>query len=297
MNERPNIAIIVNPVAGSGRRGRLIERLRGRLEEGGHPCELVYPTGPDDLPKCVERHAVDGTIIALAGGDGTIRDALPGLMGRPNPLLLVPLGTENLLARHLGLRRDADALWDVLRHGRVAAMDLALLNGRPFATVLGVGFDAEVVERLARGRNGHITYLDYIGPFFETFFKYRFPAVRVVADGEEVCNEPALVFVGNISRYAIGLRILRRARWDDGLLDVCVIRCKHHARLLGHAWRALLNRHVEHPLVSYHQVRRVELESEQRLALQSDGDPAGELPARVEIAPGAINMYVPPPVG
>ena len=47
-------------------------------------------------------------------------------------------------------------------------------------------------------RCGHITYLDYVGPFFETFFKYRFPAVRVVADGEEVCNEPALVFVGNI---------------------------------------------------------------------------------------------------
>ena len=72
------------------------------------------------------------------------------------------------------------------------------------------------------------------------------------------------------------------------------MRCKHQGRLMGHALRTLLNWHVEHPLVSYHQVQHVKLESPERLALQTDGDPAGELPAEVDVAPAAIRLYLPP---
>ena len=102
------------------------------------------------------------------------------------------------------------------------------------------------------------------------------------------------MFVGNVPRYAIGLRILREARWDDGLLDLCIFRCAHRGQLMEHAFWTWLNWHVEHPRVTYKQVKRVRLESDEPLPIQSDGDPAGHLPADIEVVPRAINVMLPP---
>jgi diacylglycerol kinase family enzyme len=291
------VVVIVNPVAGSGAARGLVDEFCERVTGAGGRCDRLVPQCADELTRLVAEHADGRKVIALAGGDGTVRSALPGLAGSGNPLLILPLGTENLLATHAGLSADVDGLWQVYSHGRIAEYDLALLNGRPFATVVGVGFDAEVVAQLSRGRRGHITHFDYAWPIWQTFCRYQFPRVRVIADGEEVCNESALAFVGNIPRYAIGLQILRDAKWDDGLLDLCIFRCNHQARLMEHALWTLLNWHVEHDLVSYHQVKRVRIESETALPVQSDGDPAGTLPAEIEIRPGAIKLMVPPESG
>ncbi|MBU0640795.1 MAG: diacylglycerol kinase family lipid kinase [Planctomycetes bacterium] len=292
-----DVAIIVNPVAGSGKRGQVIEQFRARLLAEGHRCTMALTSGPADLTNLVRQKAVDETCIVIAGGDGTIRGALAGLMGRSNPVLILPLGTENILAKQLGIAPTFASLWRAFSSGQVTAFDLGTVNGQPFLTIVGAGFDAEVVARLSQRRRGHITHFDYFWPVWRTLCKYRFPPIRVLADGEEVCNEPALVFAGNIPRYAAGLRILRDARWNDGLLDLCIFRCRHQARLMEHAFWTWLNWHIEHPLVSYHQVKHVRIESETALPLQSDGDPAGELPAEVEVVPAALNLLVPPRAG
>lgn len=294
MEKSRKVAMIVNPVAGSGEARDVLTGLRERLLDAGHPCDTFVSESADDLERLVALHATGDTIIAVAGGDGTIHTALRGLLGKPNPLLIIPLGTENLLATQLGIYPDPESIWRTLTEGRQSPFDLALINGRPFATVVGAGFDAEVVARLTRDRRGHISYFDYFWPLWRTFWQYRFPSVRVIADGQMICDEPALVFVGNISRYATGLQILRHARWDDGLLDLCVMRCGHQGPLLEHAFWTLLNWHVEHPLVTYKQVRRVRIEADQPLPLQCDGDPAGELPAEIEVLPAAINVMVSP---
>lgn len=294
MSSRRSAMVIVNPVAGSGYAREIVASFRRRLDLTGVETELVVSSGPDELIRFASRPQTPETVVVVAGGDGTVRHALTALRGRPNPLLILPVGTENLLATQLGLLPDADALWNTFDLGRIAPLDLATVNGRLFATNVGVGFDAEVVRRVARNRRGHITHFDYFWPLWRTFWQYRFPRIRVVADGREMCDEPALVFVGNIPRYAIGLRILREASWDDGLLDLCIMRCSHQGPLLEHAFWTLLNWHVEHHAVIYQKVRRVELDSAERVLLQSDGDPAGELPAVVEVLPAAMRVLVPP---
>ena len=290
-----DVTIIVNPVAGSGHARELVTGFRARVRGAGYNCTIVTTTDADDLTRQVERHTAAGRLVAIGGGDGTIRAALVGVkLGSTAPLMLLPLGTENLLATQLGILPDLDLLWATFSAGRSTPFDLALVNGRPVATVIGAGFDAEVVARLAAERRGHITHLDYFWPLWRTFWEYKFPPIRVIADGEEISNEPALVFVGNIPRYAIGLQILREARWDDGKLDLCIMRCSHQGPLIGHAFWTFLNWHVEHPWVIYRQVERVRLESSEPLPMQCDGDPAGNLPADIEIIPAAVRFIVPP---
>jgi len=288
-----HLAIFVNPIAGSGRARGLLERFRAAAASAGFPSDLFVSPTRRQLPETIAQATRDGAIIAIAGGDGTIRNALPALLGRPNPVLILPFGTENMLAKQLRIRRRIPALLHTLNSGIEIPFDVAALNGRPYASVAGIGFDAEIVARVDRDRHGHLTHADYALPIWETLRRYHFPPVRAWADGRLICDEPALVFVGNIPRYAIGLRVLRNARWDDGLLDVCVFHCNHATRLLGHTFRTLLNVHLEHSRVRYCQARQVVVEADEALNVQTDGDPAGRLPAEFKILPAAIRLLVP----
>jgi YegS/Rv2252/BmrU family lipid kinase len=249
----------------------------------GHACQLAQ--------EAVKNAA---TLVASVGGDGTVAEVANGLAYSNVPLLIVPAGTENIIATELGLSNDTAQLDILLSRGKAHPVDMGCVNGRYFLAILGAGFDAEVVHRVHRTRQGHISHLSYFWPIWRTFWEYRFPALRVVADGELICDGPALTFVGNIARYAVGLRILRDASFDDGLLDLCVYPCRRQLRLMLHSANTMLKIHPERRSVIYRQCRNIEISSsDPSVPVQVDGDPGGYLPAKIEVCPGALSLLLP----
>ena len=90
--------------------------------------------------------------------------------------------------------------------------------------IKALNVDLDEIEAIILS-HGHIDHFDYFWPIWRTFWEYKFRPMCVEVDGEEIFDGPGLVFVGNISRYAIGLQILHYADFGDGLLDVCVYKC------------------------------------------------------------------------
>jgi diacylglycerol kinase family enzyme len=165
-------------------------------------------------------------------------------------------------------------------------VDVGMINGRHFLVVAGAGFDAEVVERLRDCRAGHITHLGYFWPIWRTFWEHRFPVITAEADGETIFEGQALVLVGNLPRYAVGLPIFPDARYDDGLLDVVIYPCAGRGRLVGHAINTILKRHYHRGGTLHHRCRTLRLRSPRRVPIEADGDHAGELPADISVQPG-----------
>ena len=248
---------------------------------GGHAHELAL------------RAKDEADLVAAVGGDGTVAEVANGLAHSQAKLLIVPAGTENIIATELGLSDVSRRLADLLNRGRAHPVDLGCVNGRYFLAILGAGFDADVIHRVHAKRSGHITHLSYFWPIWRTFWEYRFSAVRVEADGELVSDSPALVFVGNMARYAVGLRILRDARFDDGLLDLCIYPCRWQGQLLLHSLNTALQIHPERPSVIYRRCRNIEIScAAGPMRMQIDGDPGGLLPARIEVCPGALQVLM-----
>jgi len=287
-----SVAFIVNPVAGSAKLGRIVAELSRRLTAAGGRSTILKTAGPGHAVELSRGVGEDIEAIVAVGGDGTVREVAAGRLDRPLPLLILPAGTENLLARHLGIVASVECLWDCLTQGVVRPFDIGFVNGRCFLIVAGAGFDAEVVGRLARTRRGHITRGDYFWPLWRTFWEYRFPPIHVMADGQTLFQGRGLAFVGNIAHYGMGLRILRDARDHDGLLDVCVYPCSGRGRLLVHSCYTAVRRHVERPDVIYRRARRVRIESSAPLALEADGDLAGALPAELAVLPSQAQFCV-----
>lgn len=293
---RSKAIIIINPKAGSARSWSLCHRLETNLSRRGYKVCIQPTSHRGHAQQLAEKARTSADLVAAVGGDGTVAEVANGLAYSKIPLLIVPAGTENIISTELGLGNGPAHLEALLSRGKAHPVDLGCVNGRYFLAILGAGFDADVIHRVHETREGHISHLSYFWPIWRTFWEYRFPALQVQADGELICDGPALAFVGNMARYAVGLRILRDAEFDDGLLDLCVFPCRRQVRLLLHSATTLLQIHPERRAVVYRRCRKIMISSNaQPVRVQVDGDPGGYLPARIEVCPGALSVLITPP--
>jgi YegS/Rv2252/BmrU family lipid kinase len=290
------ITYIVNPksgASGSEAVGRQFEQyLLGRGFEVklnlttalADACELATDAVADD----------DCAMVVVVGGDGTVREVAHGLEGSDKPLLIVPSGTENLLADELGFDERLKTVIKAFEAGCIRSLDLGRTNGRCFTSIVGFGFDGEAVERISRQRRGNIDYFDYFWPIWRTFWGYEFQPIKVEVDGEGIFDGRGLVFVGNISRYALGLKILANADFGDGLLDVCIYKCACRTHLVKHSVMTVLKQHTHCRDVIYRQGRKITVSSDSAgVKTEIDGDPGPAPPVEIEVIPHAVNCVVP----
>jgi diacylglycerol kinase (ATP) len=283
------VAILANPRAGSEQSRRVVEALARRLHAFGLTPVVCWHRR--ELSEAVAEGGDDLRCVVAAGGDGTVLEVLnraPGV-----PVAVLPLGTENLVARYCGVPCCAKTLADVVATGTLRRVDVGRANGRLFCLMASAGFDAAVVHAVHQRRRGHITRFTYGLPLVRLLQTYRFPPidVEVLDTGERLRG--AMVFVFNVPRYGLGLPIAPHAKPDDGRLDVYVFEKSGVLNFLGYGLSVLLRRHTKRPDVHHRQARGFRLSSPEPVPLQTDGDPAGWLPATVEVMPGALTLVVP----
>jgi diacylglycerol kinase family enzyme len=239
----------------------------------------------------------------VIGGDGTLRTVARRVItenppGDKIPILIVPMGTANLMGKHLGIKWTRKNLeTEVLRaleYGHVVRLDAATANGVLFLLMAGVGIDGHVVHELERVRNGPISYFSYVKPTLGAVLEYDYPPITVSVDGKEVCRDQrAMAFVGNIREYGTGFPILPHAKSDDELLDVCVLPCQSKLGAVGLALTAAMRCHTTRKGVSYLKGRKVRIESAVPVPIQVDGEAAGFTPVDIDLLPVRVPFIVP----
>lgn len=294
--EDGHITFIVNPKSGASSGKRVFRIFQKYLRAQGYSLQPHPTTSLDDAYGLAVAACKDPecSMVIVTGGDGTVRKVVHGMVGSSKPLMIIPGGTENLLASELGFDERVTTLINTFEGAYTRPLDLCTINGNSFTCVAGFGFDGEVVERVCRRREGHIDYFDYADPLWQTFWHYRFRPLCVTLDGQEIFNGPGLAFVGNVSRYATGLQILRHADFGDGLLDVCIYKCAHRPHLVKHSLMTIFKRHAKCRDVIYRQGKVVTVTSPYAsVKTEVDGDPGPGLPAEIRIIPQAISVMVP----
>jgi len=290
------IAYIVNPKSGASSSKFIGRQFRQYLAENGFDLRVSLTRSLEHACELATEAAVDYDcgLVVVVGGDGTVREVAHGLEGSDKPMLVVPGGTENLLANELGFDEKLETLISTFQSWHIRPLDLGSANGRCFTSIAGFGFDGEVVHRVAGQRKGHINHFDYFWPIWRTFWSYRFKAMKVEVDGEQVFEGRGLVFVGNISRYAVGLQILHNADFSDGLLDICIYRCAGQLHLVKHSVVTVLKQHIHGSDVIYKQGKEIKVSSDSAgIASEIDGDPGPGLPILIKVIPQAVNCIVP----
>src|SRR5688572_20757636 len=155
------VLIFANPIAGRGQGKSIAERVGARLQRDGFEPRLVFDRC-DLVPR--DQLVANARACIAIGGDGTVRGVARRLHelygGDMPPLLVIPMGTANLLGRHLGTwwnDRDVPARASAtIKAGNILHLDAARANNELFLLMAGVGLDAKVVHELDRIRSGPI---------------------------------------------------------------------------------------------------------------------------------------------
>jgi YegS/Rv2252/BmrU family lipid kinase len=293
------ILVIFNPRAAAGRSSRLRARIEAALGERGVAFELLSTRGPGDateLAASADLANVDG--VVAAGGDGTLFEVLNGLYARPadsRPALgVIPVGTGNAFARDLGLEPgDWRAAVDIVARGRARAVDVGHVStgaeSYHFLNIIGMGFavDAGLAARRVKFL-GNAAYT--VGTLWQVLKLGSYP-LDIEIDGRRRTMDNVFLEVSNSRYTGTSFLIAPRARLDDGLLDLTLLRPCSRLRLLRLFPTIYSGQHVQFEEVESCRARHVRVHGPADMPLAADGEFRGTTPFEVRCLPGDLQLF------
>jgi diacylglycerol kinase (ATP) len=293
------VVVVANPTAGRGKGARLIPRIDALLRSLGVPHALRICEGPKEPERLARAAAAEGAeIVAALGGDGQVGACANGVFDTETALAVIPSGTGNDFARHMGLnRKDPLGAARLLSSPRFKAIDVATVTTperqRYFVNVGGAGFDSEVNEHANKVRRLRGTP-KYVYSTFVTLARFTPAEFLVKVDGEEHPFKGMMLAVGNGSSYGGGMKVTPDARYDDGVLDVCVIQELPKWQFVKTFPKVFTGKHAAHPAVTMLRGKEIEISAERPFQVYADGEPVGHLPATFSVVPASLRLVVPP---
>ncbi|NNF51038.1 MAG: diacylglycerol kinase family lipid kinase [Gammaproteobacteria bacterium] len=285
--------LIINPAAGRGRAGRLGSRIADALSlESKHIAESKRP---GDVKRLVGSFLNQGCIkVAVAGGDGTIFEAVNGLIeaGHVAALGIIPVGTGNDFIKAAGIPltwRDACAL---VLSGRVRSVDVGRCNDMYFANGVGIGLDAEI-NHTAQGLSWFRGPMIYLAAALRTLAGgISAPEVSIAFDDGELVQRVTLVAVSNGSCFGGLFHIAPDASICDGSLDLVIADHVTRSKALRLIPKVIRGKHLNDPAVRYLQTRKVRIRSDHALPVQIDGEliKGGLTDLDIEVQPARIRL-------
>ena len=297
-------AILCNPVAGSRHAVSMTERACKILTARGLAVESITTRGPGDAESLVRARAGAIDLLLVAGGDGSIREAIAGLgaESRRVPVAILPCGNANVVARELGVPQDAEAALEVLRSGVATPIDLGRIGSEIFLSMVGIGWDARAVRHLSRLRRTRIgggwyrLWADsaYLLAGLTAVFDWPPVRFRITADGQLVGPAYCAVQVANFRGYGKGWAMVPDAHRSSGRLHFQARKRAGPVFILSQVLAAMCRRRTPHFISDHGDGTQLVVEADRPFAVQVDGDDHGSFTrVEIEIEPNAASILAP----
>lgn len=293
-SESPRAAsLIVNPNAGGGRAGRLLDAVADALAARGVPHHIERTRNLEHARELGAAAAAAGEVAVAFGGDGLIGAVAEALRQTDGLLGMLPGGRGNDLARVLGIPQHPIAACEVIASGAVQAIDLGEVAGRTFVGIASCGFDSDA-NRIANEATLVRGNLVYAYAALRTLATWRPATFTVRLDGGASRTiVGCTVAAANSKAYGGGMFLAPDASLVDGQLDVVVVEDAPKLALLRLLPLLFKGTHVSKPNVHVERAGRIEIAADRNFFLYADGDPIAELPVTITVLPAAVRVLVP----
>ena len=286
------LAVIVNPTAGAGRARAALPRIRAELDRLGADYHVIETSSADHARVEASGARERGEAVGALGGDGLVGTLAGRLCGGDSPLAVLPGGRGNDLARVLGIPTEPEPAARVAVEGVEHPIDVPEVDGVSFVGIASCGFDS-VANRIANEARFVRGNLVYLYAALRALATWKHATFRVLVDGTQHSVTGWSVVVANSKAYGGGMYVVPHAELDDGDLDVMLSAAGSKLHFLAHLPKVFKGTHVDDPRISFLRGAEIEVSADRPFAVYADGDPIGELPVRIRLAPRALRVLVP----
>jgi diacylglycerol kinase (ATP) len=296
--------LIFNPVAGQGNAEQELALIQRLLEPHFHL--VVHQTTLEASAEELTRQAVaaNADVVIASGGDGTISAVAGCLIGTGIPLGVLPRGTANAFASALGIPSAITPIrsaCQVILGGKTRMVDVGLCNGIPTILLIGIGLEAEVVERADREAKDRWGALAYIMAGWQQLDEQELFDTELEIDGQIERFQAGAITIANA---APATSVLAQGDgqvvFDDGYFDITIASAgtklealRTVTQLLGAALMPVERSTVANPNVAHLLGRKITVRTEPPQKVVVDGEVIGTTPIQVECIPAGLTVFVP----
>jgi YegS/Rv2252/BmrU family lipid kinase len=293
MSENKKVFFIINKFAGTGYQDSLEGRIITECGSQNIDCTIEFTRErghATELAQQAVRQRFDK--VFAVGGDGTINEVAKGLVHTYVPMGILPKGSGNGLARHLGISLELKKAVKLLASPNTIDMDTILVNDHLSLNVSGIGFDGHIAWLF--GKNGRRGLIGYATLVLKEFLSFKEVAAEITIDGQTMRDNNFIIALANSSQFGNNAKIAPYASVCDQEIDICLVKKVPFTSAIGFAKQMFSGKLDQSKFVNIRRGKQLKLVFDHPVAYHVDGEShAPEREFNVSMQPGTLRMIVP----
>lgn len=272
---------IVNESAGRGRCQKILPNIESACQKRNIEYEIRYITAEKSGADIAQEYKDQENIIYVVGGDGTLTITLRGLIGTKNKLGIIPAGSGNDTYRTIKNMPNGET-----------PIDIGKINDTYFINVACTGIDAEIGNNMDKLRNTIIpTSQLYNASIVYTFVKFKPKMMKLKTNIKNIEAKYTILSICNGSYYGGGFKIAPKSRLEDGLLDIYYAEEMAKLKMIPLILKLKKGKHEGRRRVHKFRTNHVELELEEEITFNVDGEKLTDSKFVIDVLPKAITLF------
>ena len=293
------VKLIANPGAGDVlKSASRLEEVARHLMDHGLKVDVALAKPKREAIPITKRAVKDGyDVIVAMGGDGTIGAVIRGIAGSKTSLGIIPAGTENDIARSLGIPEDLKEACEIIASGNIRKLDLGQISTKKrkkfyFFMVAAIGLTATIYPLIAEVPEGK---LGGIKDALNTLLKFKSaPIVNLTLNDESKIEvETMLVTIANTPVIGVKNLVAPEASLEDGLLDIAVYPGFSKAELISYFLKTAHEGEISDGRIQRYKAKKIKVKTTPKLDIAAEGILLGKGTARIKVLPGALRIIAP----
>lgn len=293
MHQLKKILFIINPVSGTKNKKEVIGLIENFLSDKNYFAEIIYSTHSGHAT-ILAADAVKNNfeLVVAVGGDGTVKEVAQSLTKTNAALGILPCGSGNGLARHLGISMKPAVALNQLKTGKLISIDTMQVNEHFSVNLSGIGFDAHVAHLFSKSsKRGLITYAKLA---ITELFQFKTQIYHLHFSGKTIRSDAFIIVFANAGQWGNNAKIAPTASLQDGLITIGILKKIPLWQLPVFVLRLFKGELKETGYLSYFDTKEFSLNTEKPVRLHIDGEPVDEITAlQVKVNLSSLTVMVP----
>ena len=294
IDSKEKILFIINPKSGVQGKKKIPNVIEKRIDCNRFDLFMEYTAYAGHATEIATSAVERGfDVVVAVGGDGTVNEVARALVHTDTALGVIPCGSGNGFARHIGIPVDVKKAIDFINKSEATKIDYGKLNDVPFFCACGVGFDALVSNDFAKGNNRGL--ISYVQKTLIDWVKYKSDVYEVIADSVKKKYKAFLIACGNASQYGNNAYITPFASMRDGLLSVSILEPFATVEVPFIVAQLFSNTLFKNNHMTTITAREITIKRKKASPVHYDGEPAiMDAELKIEVVPGGLKVLAAP---